>query len=144
MASVRQQKKSRFVKAFARIGTITGAAKASRVSRDAVYDWIKNDESFVRQFAHAKRQHDNEPFQSLDTSLTFFTDLVKPIIPVSVWPKVASTLALAIANLKNDLKGGRRTAIPLTGEVAEFSLSPSRFEEVALLNCERENSANDL
>ena len=83
MASLRQQRKSRFLKAFVRVGTIAGAAKASRISRDAAHDWLNSDESFARQFAHAKRQHKDEPFRSLESSLIFFTDKMRPAIPAS-------------------------------------------------------------
>ncbi len=144
MASQRQHRKARFLKAFKRIGTISGAAKASRISRDAVHDWLNTDDSFVRQFAHTKRLHKDEPFRALESSLIFFTDIVRPLIPAASWPRVATALAIAVANLKNDLKGGRHAASARSGEVAEVSLSPNRFGEVAIPNRGRESSANDL
>jgi hypothetical protein len=140
----KERRKFPFLKAFARIGTISGAAKACRISRDAVHDWRRNDESFARAFEHAKRQHEDEPFRSVESSLIFFTDVVRPIIPAEAWPKVASALAIAIVNLKNDLKGGRRMAVSRPGEVVDVSLSPNGFEEVAVPNRARETSTNDL
>lgn len=144
MASQRQHRKSRFLKAFVRIGTISGAAKASRISRDAVHDWLNTDESFVRQYAHAKRRHNEEPFRALESSLIFFTDIVRPLVDRASWPRVATALAIAVANLKNDLKGGRRLAGARSGEVTEVSLSPHRFGEVAIPNRGREHSVDDL
>ncbi len=146
-ASTRARKEHRklpFLKAFVRIGTISGAAKAARISREQVHRWIRTDESFAREYAHAKRRHENEPFRALESSLIFFTDIVRPLIQREAWPRVATALAIAVANLKNDLKGGRRRAVALTGEVAEVSLSLNGFEEVAVPNRDRDNSANDL
>lgn len=140
----KEHRKLPFLKALARIGNVSGAAKAARISRDAVYDWLHNDASFVREFAHAKRQHEDEPFRSLESSLIFFTDIVRPLVDRSAWPRVATALAIAVANLKNDLKGGRRLASARTGVVAEVSLSPHGFEEVAIPNRARGTSANDL
>lgn len=133
-----------FLKAYARTGSISGAAKAVRISRSQVHRWLHNDATFARGYVHAKRQSKNQEFASLESSLIFFTDIVRPIIPAGYWPRVASELAIAVTNLKNDLKGGRRRAIPLSGEVAEISLSPKRSEGVAILERDSENSANDL
>lgn len=147
MASPRAHKEHRkfpFLKAFARVGTITGAAKAARISRDAVHDWLRNDESFARAFAHAKRTREEEPFRCLDSGLVFFTGVVRPLIPPANWPSVASALAIAVANLKNDLKGGGRHASVRSGKVAEFTRSLNGFEEVAIPNRARGNSAHDL
>lgn len=137
-------KKLVFLKAFARVGSISGAARAVRISRDAVHDWINRDESFARQFDHAKCRRKEDPFQSLNSSLIFITDVIRPHISRDAWPRVASAIAIAMANLKNDLKGGRRRALARTGEVAEMSLSRYGFEGVAIPNRGQDSSANDL
>ena len=49
-----------------------------------------------------------------------------------------------MSNLKNDLKGGRRYAVPLTGEVAEVSLSRDGSKGVTVHDRDIENSAHDL
>lgn len=95
-------------------------------------------------FDHAKRKREDEPFRTLESSLIFFTDIVRPLIDRASWPRVASALAIAVANLKNDLKGVRRRAGVRMGEVVESSQSPNGFGEVAIPNRGRENSTNDL
>ena len=140
----KEHRKFPFLKALAVLGSISRAAKHARVSRHSVHRWLKVDATFARGFAHAKRQFQNQEFASLESSLIFFTDIVRPLIPSASWPRVASELAIAVSNLKNDLKGGRRQAVPLSGEVAEISLSPKRFEGVAILERDDENSAHDL
>lgn len=140
----KEHRKLPFLKAFVRIGTISGAAKACRISRDAVHDWINNDESFSREVAHAKRRRDEEAFMDVDAALVFMTGVIRPAIPKDVWPRVASALAIAVANLKNDLKGGRRHASPLTGQVTESSLPRIRIEDVAIPVRGRDNSVDDL
>lgn len=48
---VAQQK---FLKAFARHGNVTRAAKAARVDRSTPYDWQKKDEAFAAAWEDAK------------------------------------------------------------------------------------------
>jgi hypothetical protein len=140
----KEHRKFPFLKALSVLGSISRAAKATRVSRDFVYDCKKNDPTFARGLAHALRQYKNQEFADIESTLVFFTDIVRPIIPAECWPRIASELAIAMSNLKNDLRGERRRAVPLTGEVAEVSLSPKRFEGVAILDRDIGNSANDL
>lgn len=105
VASSRARKQSTFLKAFARVRTISAAAKAVRVSREQVHRWIKSDPTFARQFNHIKRQQIDEHFQSLETALQFFCQVVRPVTPLELWPRVTAELGLALANLKRDLKG---------------------------------------
>ncbi len=140
----KEHRKLPFLKAFGRIGTISGAARACRISRDAVHDWINNDESFAREMSHAKRRFQDEAFMDVYAALVFMTSVIRPVIPKDVWPRVAATLAIAVANLKNDLKGGRRNASNLTGQVAESSLPRMRIEDVAIPIRGRDCSADDL
>ncbi len=136
----KEHRKSPFLKAFVRIGTISGAARAVRISRDAVHDWIRNDESFARQLEHAKRKHLDEPFRSLESSLVLVSDVVRPLVAPELWPRIAAALAIAVAHLKHDLTG----SIARPGKVAKGSLAHDAFEEVAVPNRARETFANDL
>ncbi len=106
---------------------------------------MRNDPSFNRCVIEAKRRHVDEEFQTLDSTLNLFCDIVRPIVPRAIWPKIHAELALAVTNLKHDLKvgGSRRTAAP-SGHLAELSLAPIRFEEVALSHRDRRSSALDL
>ena len=140
----KEHRKFPFLKALSTLGSISLAARRSRVSRSQIHRWLHNDSTFRRAFAHAKHQFKNQEFIELESTVRFFTDIVRPLIPATAWPRVASELAIATSNLKNDLKGGRRRAIPLSGKVAEISLSPNRFEGVAILDRDNENSAHDL
>ena len=49
-------KKIAFLEAYAKIGTITYAAKASGVNRQRHYDWLKGDAEYVGHFASAQEQ----------------------------------------------------------------------------------------
>lgn len=140
----KEHRKFPFLKALSSVGSISLAARKVRVSRSQVHRWLHNDSTFRRAYAHAKHQFKNQAFAELESSLRFFTDIVRPLIPLTVWPRVASELAIAASNLKTDLIGGRRRAVPLSGKVAEISLSPKRFEGVAILDRDNENSAHDL
>jgi hypothetical protein len=44
-----------FLKAFAKVGTVTAACLTSRVGRRTVYDWIEHDERFACEFEEARR-----------------------------------------------------------------------------------------
>ena len=133
-----------FLKNLTTLGSITLAARKTRLSRQTIHRWLSDDATFRRAYNHAKHQYDNQAFLGLESALVFFASVVRPLIPVECWPRVASEIAIAMSNLKNDLKGGRRKAVPLSGEVTEVSLSPNRFEGVAILNRDRENSGHDL
>jgi hypothetical protein len=128
----KERRKLPFLKALARIGTISGAARASRISRDAVYDWLRADPSFSREFQSAKRCHEKEPFEVVHASVGFFKDVIHPIIPVDLWPKVVVELALAVTHLENDLKEGRHVMAAPSEEMAEVSLTPRRVLDVAI------------
>ncbi len=140
----KEHRKSPFLKAFARVGTISGAAKAARISRDAVHDWRRNDPSFARMFAQAKRRHKSEAFPGLDSSVVFLKSVIKPFIPQSQWLSISAAIAAAVINLNTDLKGGRRRMGARTGEVVEPSLPHNGFDGVAISNRGRDGSANDL
>jgi hypothetical protein len=49
-------KKERFLKAFARLGSVTGAAKAARCHRTLHYQWLREDPEYPRRYAEAREQ----------------------------------------------------------------------------------------
>jgi hypothetical protein len=49
------KRQNRFLKAFPRIGTVSGTAAAVRISRATVYRWLKAPE-FAERFAEAERE----------------------------------------------------------------------------------------
>ena len=71
-----------------------------------------------------------------------FRDVIRPIIPANLWPRITAELALVSINLKRDLKAGGRPhrAIP-SGKLAGMSLLPDGFEDVAIPNCGSGSSA---
>lgn len=138
----KEHRKLPFLKAFARIGSISGAAKASRISRDAVYDWRRNDPSFERQFQNARHTYENQPFATVDSSLIFFKDIIRPIVPAAYWPRISAELALATTNLKNGLKEGRHRRLDAPSvKSAVVSLSLDGFADVAIPNRGHDASA---
>ncbi len=132
----KEHRKLPFLKTFARIGTIIGAAKVCRISRDAIHDWRRNDPSFERAFQNAKRRHENEPFEIVESTIVMLKDVVRPIVPANLWPRITAEIALAMVNLKRDIKeGGRQHRVAPPGQMAGVSLSPQVFEDVAIPNC---------
>ncbi len=141
----KEHKKAPFLKAFARIGTISGAAKASRISRDAIHDWRRNDASFERMFQQARVRREEIDFTVLDNALSLLVQVIKPLIDMSEWPRITAELGLAMANMKQDLKeGGRPRAIAPSGNLADVSLSQQGSEDVAIPDRGSETSAADL
>lgn len=53
----KEHKKVPFLNALTRIGSISTAAKAVRISRDAVHDWKRSDPAFMKAFHVAKNQY---------------------------------------------------------------------------------------
>lgn len=52
---VSQQKKEKFLEAYAELGTITHAAKAAGIDRRTHYDWLEADEDYGHAFADAEQ-----------------------------------------------------------------------------------------
>jgi hypothetical protein len=52
--ALKENKKGPFLIAFAHYGQVSGAAEAVGISRDTVYEWIKNDPSFAKSFSESK------------------------------------------------------------------------------------------
>jgi hypothetical protein len=53
-ANTTEQRKKRFLEAFALNGNISAACQASSVGRTSVYEWQEKDESFVQAFRLAE------------------------------------------------------------------------------------------
>jgi hypothetical protein len=116
-----------------RHGSIVRASSAARVSRETVHRWLRADPTFRREFEQCKRRRIDEEFQSLDACLSLFTQVVRPILPSSLWPKVSAELHIAVVNLKHDLNGGRRRrAILPSGETVESSVPLEGPSDVAV------------
>lgn len=133
-----------FLNALARIGTTAGAARAARISRDAVYDWRRTDPSFERLFKQALKKHQAADELGIETALGFFENVARRAIPQPYWARLSAELAIAVTNLKNDLKGGGRSLTVPSRKVAEFPLSPKRFVDVAIPYRGNGNSAVNL
>lgn len=140
----KEKRKIPFIKALTRIGTIAGAARAVRISRYAVHDWIRDDASFGRLVLQAKRRHADRHDLGIETALEFFEVVAQRAVPRQYWARMSAELAIAAANLKNDLKAdGMQCAVP-SGKKAEFPLSPNRFVDVAIPHRGNGNSAVNL
>jgi hypothetical protein len=50
-----EQKQKAFLDKFCDLANITQAAKAARIGRQTVYDWIENDPDFKKQFKKARK-----------------------------------------------------------------------------------------
>jgi hypothetical protein len=94
----KEHRKGPFLKAFARTGKIGAAARASRISRDAVHDWRRNDPTFASAFIAAKSAYRSLESQQLQQCADFILASIRPSIPVEFWPRVSSVVALAVAN----------------------------------------------
>ena len=134
----KEHRKLPLLKAFARMGTIARAAKACRLSRDAVYDWRRNDPSFERAFHNARRKFKEGSFDVVRSSVGFCKDVIQPLIPLELWPKVSAELAIAIMNLERDIKEGRPVRAVPSENMAEVSLSRPRFADVAIPDGDRD------
>lgn len=129
MASHKAHKKEHFLKAFAKYGTISRAAKAIRISRDAVHDWRQHDPAFASAFLLVKHliKTAPKPTLTIDDAIHFFSDAIKPLIPRDLWPIVVSELLLAGANqkFKERAKSGARS--PRAKEDVSVPCSPTEI-----------------
>jgi hypothetical protein len=123
MGISRSFKKQSFLKAFVRFGKVWPAARAVRISRDAVYDWLRLDPAFRRDFEQAKRVHQSEETRKLSEHLDFFCRIVRPVVPLTVWPRIAAAVNLAVTN-QQFKKADRSTVIVLSRKSARFLTSP--------------------
>lgn len=49
-------KKGAFLKAFAKVGNVTHAARIAKCNRTVIYDWLDNDPEFARKFEEAESE----------------------------------------------------------------------------------------
>jgi len=110
--AILEHKKQPFLKAFLRFGKVAPAARIVRVSRDAIYDWRRDDPDFRRQFNLAKKNKFDSHTSQLAECLEFFLSVVKPIIPSDLYPRVvaATNLTLTQRKFKDGSGSTARTA----------------------------------
>ena len=141
----KEHRKSAVIAAYARTGSIVGAARAARISTRQIHRWLKDDLSFAAALASAKLRQADENFQTLESALNLFCDIVRPIVPAGFWPRIRAELALAVANLRNELKERRSPPrAGSSGDLAGVSLPHRRAEDVAIQGRGRGTSALDL
>jgi hypothetical protein len=145
----KENRKIPFLKALARIGTISGAARTVRISRDAVHDWRRNDPSFERLFQMAKLRHAESIDVSLETAFSLFENIAHRVVPQHLWARLSAEIAIGCVNLKKDLRDGGSKQSVSSGNMAGFPLSlnrrlPGRFVDVAIPYCGNGNSASNL
>ncbi len=95
--AILEHKKQPFLKAFLKTGKVAPATRAVRISRDAVYDWLRADPSFRREFNRAKREKYDSKTSALSECLEFFLSIVKPILPANLYPRVVAATNLTLS-----------------------------------------------
>lgn len=138
-----ESKKLQFLKAFKRERTISGAAKAARISREQVHRWLNSDESFARLYEVSRSKKDRDEFQSFETAIQFFSQIVRPVVPPLLWPRITAELGLALANLRNDLKGAPQRGTP-SGKTAQSFILHGRHGGVAVSGRSMNGFVDDL
>ncbi len=96
--AILEHKKQPFLKAFLRTGKVAPATRAVRISRDAVYDWLRADPDFRRDFNRAKRGNFDRQTSELALSFEYFLSVIRPVIPAKLYPKVVATINLTLTN----------------------------------------------
>ncbi len=98
--AILEHKKQPFLKAFLRTGKVAPAARAVRISRDAVYDWRRDDPTFRREFNNAKRGAFDHKTSELALSFEYFLAAIRPVLPADVYPRVVAQINLTLTNRK--------------------------------------------
>jgi hypothetical protein len=122
MGTLKERKAPLFLKAFVRFGKVWPAARAARISRDAIYDWLRNDPSFRRDFEEAKRVHASAETAKLSHHLDFFCAVVRPVVPPTIWPRIAAAVNLAVAKKTQFKKDDLSTVVVLSRRSVRFSM----------------------
>ncbi len=104
--AILEHKKEPFLKSFLRFGKVAPATRAVRISRDAVYDWLRSDPNFRRQFNFAKKNKFDSQTSQLSECLEFFLSVVKPIIPSDLYPRVVAATNLTLTQRKFKVGSG--------------------------------------
>ncbi len=98
--AILEHKKQPFLKAFVRTGKVAPATRAARISRDAVYDWLRVDPKFRKAFQIAKRQRYDHETVVLSEALDVLLSVIKPIIPSELYPRVVAATNLTLSQRK--------------------------------------------
>jgi hypothetical protein len=124
--AILEHKKEPFLKAFQRTGKVAPATRAVRISRDAVYDWLRDDSSFRRRFNEAKRNKYDAKTGQLSECMEFFLSVVKPIVPSEVFPRIVSAINLTLATrkFKDGSTATGRTASRKSTRLPSFDVFP--------------------
>lgn len=96
--AILEYKKAPFLRAFVRTGKVAPATRAVRISRDAVYDWLRADATFRREFTAAQRDRYNAQTVALYGALDDFLTIAKTAIPASQIPTLTAAVNLALTN----------------------------------------------
>lgn len=98
---LREQKQKSFLKAFARSGKVAPAAKAVRISRDAVYDWLRLYPAFRLAMRDAKAVAASLAKRPAfrDVVWTFFR-AVRDFIPTRDHARVLVELNITLAQIE--------------------------------------------
>lgn len=130
--AILEHKKQPFLKAFLRTGKVAPAARAARVSRDFVYDALKNDASFRRQFNLAKRGIYDHRTAALSECFEFFLAIVKPIVPSDIYPRVVAAMNLTLMqrNFKDGSSSTAHSASRKQVRLPSFDVHPESANSV--------------
>lgn len=126
----KERHKPRFLRAFSRIGKIAPAAKATRISRDAVYDWLRTDEGFRRCFLQAREVCEGIQAEAFREHVWMFYAIVKDFIPLKLQPAVITELNIKLSQIEFK-KGKSSTAWTLSRTKDRLPSSP--FQRMATL-----------
>ncbi len=94
--AILEHKKQPFLKAFLRTGKVAPATRAVRISRDAVYDWLRADPSFRRDFNSVKRGVFDHKTVALTECFEFFLAVIRPVLPAEQYQKVVAATNLTL------------------------------------------------
>ncbi len=124
--AILEHKKLPFLKAFQRSGKVAPATRAVRISRDAVYDWLRSDPNFRREFNRAKRDKFDRQTSELALSFEYFLHVIKPLIPSDLYPRVvaAINLTLTTRKFKDGSTSTGRAASRKTTRLPSFDVHP--------------------
>lgn len=130
----KEKKKVPFLKALARLGGISKASKAIRISRDAVHDWRRNDPAFAASFLLAKKAFKEKPETlSIDDALVFFTDALRRVVPDSIWARVHSRMQIAVSERKFRARGRSDSQRSSRNKEVDVSMPETAIERRANL-----------
>jgi hypothetical protein len=125
----KEAKKEPFLKALADFGSIAKATRAVRISRDAIHDWRRNDPAFAAAFLLAKAAFKTKPeILSIDDAMDFFTDAIRPFVPVALWPRIHSRIQIAASERKFKAHGHAASAVPSRAPQVSVPLPSHAYE----------------